>query len=181
MTSSHDEPKVVSQQLLMEFAQSAEKSPRRRRHRNLHETNDTIQRIVRAMQPDTYMQPHRHLGEAPFRLFVLLRGKIGAIFFNENGMTDGAALLDRDSGNLVIEIPGDRYFSLVSLEPNSALLEIREGPIQRDTRDRLAGFPDELDYLTQGHQSELGKRVESLLAKWKNDVATYHARANAAN
>jgi cupin fold WbuC family metalloprotein len=156
---------------LAECAAASEKSPRRRRHRNLHDTNDSIQRILRVLEPQTYMQPHRHLGEAPFRLFVLLRGRVGFVFFNENGMTESATLLHHEVGDYALEVPGDQYFSLVGLEPNSAMLEVREGPIQKDTRQHLAGFPDELEYLTQGPQSDIGRRVESLLTKWKNDVS----------
>lgn len=174
-------PRVVSQALLAECAAAAEKSPRRRRHRNLHDTSDSIQRLLRVMEPDTYMQPHRQLGEAPFRLFVLVRGSVGVVFFNENGMTEEASLLSHEGGAVAIEVPGDRYFSLLCLEPHSALIEVREGPIQKDTRQHLAGFPDELDYLTQGPGSELGRRVSSLLGKWKNDVNYYSAQTKAAN
>ena len=170
---THDQLKFISQRALDEFALAAERSPRRRRHRNLHETNDTIQRILRAMQPDTYMQPHRHLGEAPFRLFSLLKGSVGVVLFDEFGQTKNAGLLNSSKGNVLIEVPGDQYFTLVCLEKDSVLLEVREGPIQKDTRDKLSGFPDELEYLTQGPSSDLGKRVATLVAKWKNDVTYY--------
>jgi hypothetical protein len=62
------------------------------------------------------------------------------------------------------------------MEPRSALLEIREGPIQKDTRQHLPGFPGELDYLTQGPQSDMGQRVAALVAKWKNDVMYYNSQ-----
>ena len=176
--TTHDAPRLITQALLAECATAAEKSPRRRRHRNLHDTNDPIQRILRVIQPDAYMQPHRQLGEAPFRLFVLLRGRVGFVFFNETGIADSAKLLARDTDAVAIEVPGDRYFTLVALEPHSALLEVREGPIQKDTRQHLAGFPDELDFLTQGPKSDLGQRVTTLVAKWKNDVAYFVEQEN---
>lgn len=171
--SSCEDFRIVSQKLLAEFATAAEKSPRRRRHKNLHDADDAILRVVRVFQPDTYMQPHRHLGEAPFRLFTLLSGQVGVVFFDENGSTDGAILLKHSSGDVAVEVPGDKFFTLVCLEPHSAVLEIREGPIRKDSRERLAGFPDELEFLTQGQSSDLGKRVGALIAKWKADVLSF--------
>lgn len=176
--TSEDIKKIGSQELKT-FAEAAEQSPRRRKQRNLHKVEDPIQRIIRVMQPQTYMQPHRHLGEAPFRLFSLLEGRVGVIFFNENGETTDATLLSPNEGCRAVEIPGEQFFTLICLERGSALLEVREGPIQKDTREMLAGFPDEMEFLQSGGAGPIGERVQTLLQKWTDDLVKHqHVTTN---
>ncbi len=164
------EPKVISQNQLAEYALAAQSSPRKRKQRNMHDVQEPIQRIIRVLQPTTYMQPHRQLGEAPFRLFVLLKGSAGIIFFNDNGETEKASLLHGEKGNLAIEVPGSQFFSVVCLEKDTSLLEVREGPINKDTREILPGFPDELKFLTRTEGDATQISVSALLEKWKEDL-----------
>jgi cupin fold WbuC family metalloprotein len=166
---TQQEIRILSSDFLGTYTQAAQRSPRLRKQRNLHEVDEPIIRVVRAMQPRTYMQPHRHLGEAPFRLFVLLQGSIGVLYFAENGQSEEAIVLSAERGNYGIEVPGDQFFTLVCLAPDSVLLEIREGPLKKDTRETLAGFPDELDYLTRESGSDAHGRIELLLDQWKED------------
>lgn len=170
------ELRILSRDFLSTFTDAAQRSPRLRKQRNLHDVEEPIIRVIRAMQPRTYMQPHRHLGEAPFRLFVLLQGSVGALYFADSGHIDATVLLSAASGNYGIEVPGDQFFTLVCLDPDSVLLEIREGPLKKDSRETLPGFPDELEYLTQEAGSESHSRIARLVDQWKEEIL--HASAS---
>ena len=52
----------INNQLLDTLAQQASASPRKRKNHNFHpEAGDPIQRMLNALNPGTYVQPHRHI------------------------------------------------------------------------------------------------------------------------
>ena len=53
---------LIDNALLDEVCAEAAASPRRRKNRNLHPADDhPAHRLLNAMQPDSYIPPHRHL------------------------------------------------------------------------------------------------------------------------
>ena len=62
--------KIINEQLLDETQAKALQSPRLRMNYNFHERlDDPINRLLNAMEPGTYLRPHRHLN--PIRLLLL--------------------------------------------------------------------------------------------------------------
>lgn len=113
--------------LLDELAVRARASPRRRQNLNLHpRLDDPIQRLLNAGEPGSYVQPHRH-GAARWELFAVLRGRLDALFFADDGTITQRIALDAASGG-VVEIPGGLWHSLVFVAPGSIVLEIKPGP-----------------------------------------------------
>ena len=69
--------KIINEQLLDETQAKALQSPRLRMNYNFHEKlDDPINRLLNAMEPGTYLRPHRHLNPAKDEIFLLLRGKV---------------------------------------------------------------------------------------------------------
>ena len=67
--------KIINEQLLDETQAKALQSPRLRMNYNFHERlDDPINRLLNAMEPGTYLRPHRHLNPAKDEIFLLLRG-----------------------------------------------------------------------------------------------------------
>ncbi len=59
---------------LLQQSEQAANSPRLRAHRNLHpELSDPVQRLAIAMEPGTYVRPHRH--PHTFELLTALSGR----------------------------------------------------------------------------------------------------------
>ena len=53
--------KKLSEDLFQELVQKALSSPRKRTHYNLHDDlGDPVQRLCVAMEPGSYVRPHRH-------------------------------------------------------------------------------------------------------------------------
>lgn len=53
--------KLIDQALVASLHAKAKVAPRLRTHHNLHPTHeDAIQRMCMAMEPGTYVRPHRH-------------------------------------------------------------------------------------------------------------------------
>lgn len=55
---------------------------------NFHEQlDDPVNRLLNAMEPDTYIRPHRHLNPDKDEIFLLLRGKAMLFIFDNDGNT----------------------------------------------------------------------------------------------
>ena len=71
--------KQISRGQLDRLTRDAAASPRGRMNLNLHaELSDPIQRLAIAMQPETYIRPHRHLDPPKLETLSVIRGK-GAV------------------------------------------------------------------------------------------------------
>ena len=80
--------------LLDELVDAARASPRRRRNLNFHrDAQAAAQRLLNAIEPGSYVQPHRHLDPSKDETFVVLRGSFGLVLFDEAGTVVQTALL----------------------------------------------------------------------------------------
>lgn len=70
---------------LKQQSEAAANAPRLRAHRNLHpELSDPVQRLAIAMEPGTYVRPHRH--PHTFELLLPLRGRFVVLNFDDQGV-----------------------------------------------------------------------------------------------
>ena len=121
--------KIVSPKLLSELTQKAENSPRKRLNLNFHDDlADPVNRMLNAFEPGTYIQPHKHESPDKREVFVILRGSLIVVIFDETGNTVDFVLLDPIKGNYAIEIPPGVWHSVISLEPGTVVYEIKDGP-----------------------------------------------------
>jgi cupin fold WbuC family metalloprotein len=127
----------INTDLLDRVSALAKQSPRKRMNHNFHpELSDPVQRMLNALEPWTYIRPHRHAEKE--ESFVLLRGKVLAVTFNEDGTIRDHFVMSRTTGNLGVEFEEDIYHMLTSLEPDSVVYEIKEGPFIPHTEDTSA-------------------------------------------
>ncbi len=111
------------------LSEKAKQSPRKRMNFNYHkQLDDTLQRMIHAMHRGTYVQPHKHEKPDKREAFVVLRGRIAVVEFDDEGNPVNQIILDRDTGNFGVEIPSKTWHCLVALEDHSAVYEIKDGP-----------------------------------------------------
>ena len=108
------------------LAAEAAAAPRRRKNFNLHAAADyPCQRFFNALCADTYVQPHRHADAAKDETLVLLRGKLGAVIFDETGQVVSAvALLPGQTA----DVPHDTFHTWLALEDGTIFFETKAGP-----------------------------------------------------
>lgn len=137
----------LDQALFDRVAAEARALPRLRRNHNLHQETDPVQRFLNVMQPGTYVRPHRHLRRRPgagFECFVVLQGAIGVLLLDGQGEVRGREHLQAGGPLRGLQIPEAWYHTLVALEPDSVMLEIKEGPYEpTQDKDFLLSFPAE--------------------------------------
>lgn len=117
---------IIDTKLLDEVTIKAEESSRLRMNFNLHNSLDAkAQRLINVLLPGTILPIHRHKHTA--ETYILLRGKMFVVFYNEIGGQMERYLLDPVMGNYGVQIPAGQWHSIEVIEP-SAIFEVKDGP-----------------------------------------------------
>ena len=155
----------IDQDLLEQTTKGALKSPRKRMNHNFHQPEDVIQRFLNAIEPDSYIRPHRHINPDREEIFLVLKGKGAVVFFDDNGGVNNIHLLDASPGFWGVDIPGGIYHAIISIEPGSVFYEVKQGPYNPDADKGFAAWsPEEgskeaIEYLNQLRQSVIDHRL----------------------
>jgi len=119
----------IDKNLLDPVSAEANLHPRRRKNYNFHkEYSDILQRLLNAMEPLTYIQPHKHQDPDKREVFIALRGRILVVEFDETGNVSDHVILDPVNGSYGAEIPEKTYHTIVSLESGTVAYELKDGP-----------------------------------------------------
>ena len=128
--------KQITTAMLATLGQQAQASPRRRANLNLHpQLDDPIQRLAIAMEPDTYVRPHRH--PHTWEMLHPLAGRFVVLEFDEAGTVLsrtllGAAESKSDEPNLsrLLELAAGSWHAVLSLDSGAVIFEVKHGPYQ---------------------------------------------------
>lgn len=121
--------KIIDHKLLSEVTAKAKTSSRKRMNYNFHETLDAIvQRMLNALEPGTYVQPHKHETPDKVEAFIILKGKILVVEFDDVGNIIQNCILSAENGVLGAELPPRSWHCIVALEPGSVVYEVKDGP-----------------------------------------------------
>lgn len=117
---------IINDELLDKVTGKAEESPRLRMNFNFHDSLDAkAQRLINVLLPGTAIPIHRHRHTA--ETYVLLRGKMFVVFYNDLGAQIERYLLDPTIGNYGVQIPAGQWHGIEVIEP-SAIFEVKDGP-----------------------------------------------------
>jgi len=120
---------IIDRDFLEQVSSQAKASPRRRRNHNFHVSEtDTCNRLLNAIEPDSYIQPHCHHEAAKDETLIVVRGRLGVIIFDERGTVTATAVLAPAGESVGVNIPHGMYHTLVALEPGSVFFEAKAGP-----------------------------------------------------
>ncbi len=145
---------LINDSLLDALCRAAFVSPRRRKNHNFHQHYDEpCQRLLNAVDPGSYIRPHRHLTPAKPECFVLLRGRMAALIFADDGRVERLIPLSATDGCLGVDIPAGVWHTIVALASGSVFFETKPGPYQALTDKDFApwapveGSPEAEPYL----------------------------------
>lgn len=120
---------IIDDQLLDELTTKARQSPRGRMNHNLHASYDEpCQRLLNAMEPGSYVRPHRHLTPPKPECFLVVRGRLAAFIFADDGAIERVIPFSAGGATLGVDIPAGIWHAVVSLESGSAFFETKPGP-----------------------------------------------------
>lgn len=133
----------ITDQLINDVSNKAKISKRKRCNYNFHNSNDNIQRFINAIEPETYLRPHKHENPDKVEIFIILKGRVLVIEFDNNGNIVDYIILDSEKGEKGVEILPKTWHSFICMEEGSALYEIKEGPYVKETDKIFAKWAPE--------------------------------------
>ena len=153
---------LIDHALLDAVSAEAQASPRRRRNRNFHAADgDAAHRLLNAIEPGSYVAPHRHLDPAKDETMIVVRGRLGAVFFDAAGKVLQTAVLAAGGAACGVNIPHGVYHAVLGLEPGTVFFEAKAGPYMALTAaERAAWAPVE-------GEAAAGDYLQSLMAYFK--------------
>lgn len=144
---------VIDDVLLADIVEASRESPRKRIILPLHKhASDSLQRMLNALQPGSYIRPHRHAADRGESLIVL-SGNLLYLVFNEQGAVEQARCLKAGSPQFGVDIEGGIWHCFMALEPDTVLFEVKPGPYDAETDKEFAPWtpeeysPDAAEYL----------------------------------
>lgn len=144
MSKKSVEVKIIDKHTLHELSTAAAGSTRLRRNLNLHPSYaDPVQRLCNAMEPGTYVRPHRHREPDRWELFLVLSGAVAVLIFDDLGKVTKRIELAAEGPIWGIEIPEDTWHTLVALAPGTVVFECKRGPYQPLTDKNFAEWAPE--------------------------------------
>lgn len=146
--------------LLDRVSESARTSPRLRKNHNFHQNEaDISNRLLNAIEPGSYVVPHRHLDPSKDETYVVLRGRFGLVLFDESGNVTRKEVLDSAGPVFGVTISHGTFHSIVSLAPGSVFFESKAGPYSALTpEERAAWAPAENNPAADAYR----RRLEAL-------------------
>ena len=128
----------IDSDLFDHITEWARKSPRLRINFNFHELDDPANRMLNAIEQESYIRSHRHLEPPLDEAFLVLPGLGAVLLFNDHGLVERILPLCVKTCQLGADIPAGWYHTIVSLETGSVFYEVKAGPYDPK---RLKDFP----------------------------------------
>ena len=151
---------IIDNKLLNRLSLKSLESSRKRTNYNFHRSdNDLLQRMLNVVQPGSYVQPHKHESPDKREAFVILKGRMLVVLFNDSGNIIEHHILDRNSDVYGIEISPGTYHTIVALEKDTCVYEVKDGPYNPNDDKHFADWAPSEEQ-TEERQFYLKKLVD---------------------
>jgi cupin fold WbuC family metalloprotein len=149
---------VIDEQVLADLCNKARSNRRRRIILPLHKSlAATTHRMLNAIQPDSYIPPHRHLDPPKSESVIVLQGVLVVFVFDLKGNITAMHRLAHSSPQFGIDIASGLFHTFVAMVADTVIFEVKPGPYEQ-TSDKdialwapCADSPAARDYLTMLH------------------------------
>ena len=145
---------IIDRDRLDQLSRAAAESVRQRKNLNLHEDYaDPCQRLFNALEPGTYIRPHRHLDPPKAECFLAIRGRMALVVFADHGDIERVVPFGVGCNVLAVGLPAGLWHSMVALEAGSIFFETKPGPYMPHSEKDIApwapaeGTPEAIGYL----------------------------------
>ena len=152
--------RLLDLSVLEALSAEARSRPRLRMNANLHAMEDPVHRLLNALEPGSYVRPHRHLDPPKDETYLVVRGALGLLLFEETGEVASTTLLSAGpDGTFGADIPAGVFHTVVALEPGTVFFEVKVGPyVPPSGADVPSWAPPEGDPAATAWERELRAR-----------------------
>jgi cupin fold WbuC family metalloprotein len=120
---------VIGREHVAQVLHASRASERRRMILPFHKSHeDPLHRMFNALQPGTYVQPHRHLSPPKAEVFMVLAGAIDMLIFEEDGRLAQAARLEAGGASFAVDVAPGIYHAFLVRAPDTLIYEVKSGP-----------------------------------------------------
>jgi cupin fold WbuC family metalloprotein len=111
--------------------------------------------MLNAVQPDSYVRPHRHLDPPKAEAWIVLRGALVFFTFEDDGQVRDCFLLAAHGPRFGVDLAPGIYHAFLALKPDTVLYEVKPGPYAPENDKAFAawapeeGSPDAPAYLAE--------------------------------
>ena len=158
----------IDNHLIQIISEQAQSCNRQRKNYNFHKkAEDPFQRLINAIEPYSYIQPHKHENPDKREVFFVLKGRMLVVEFNNDGDIIDHIVLDALTGNMAVEIPERNWHTIISLETGSVSYECKDGPYNPDDDKNFAIWaPKEGD-------GNCNAYIDEILSKLNLKISTF--------
>ncbi|MBN1415766.1 MAG: WbuC family cupin fold metalloprotein [Bacteroidales bacterium] len=152
---------IIDKKLTDGLVRDAVNLTRKRKNHNFHRVfSDPMNRMLHAMEPETYVQPHKHEDPDKREVFVILKGRVVIVEFDDAGIITEYIILDPLTGNFGAEIQPRTWHCLIVLEKGSLVYEVKDGPYDPSDDKHFASWaPAEGDPGSEEYKRALLKQL----------------------
>jgi len=114
----------------------------------------TLHRMFNAVQPDSYVPPHRHLDPPKAEAWVILRGAVAFFTFDDQGAISECLEVRAGGDVFGVDLEPGVYHTFFALEPDTVVYEVKDGPYAPTTDKAFPAWapledtPEASGYLT---------------------------------
>ncbi|BAQ17773.1 tryptophan synthase beta chain like [Methyloceanibacter caenitepidi] len=134
----------MTEALVDEAVRQSRIAPRGRMIAPLHRSlADPVHRMINAIQPGSYVRPHRHLDPPKPEAWIVLRGRLLFVTFHDDGAIDRHLVLAAQSERFGVDLVPGRYHTVAALAPDTVIYEVKSGPYEATTDKAFAPWAPE--------------------------------------
>jgi cupin fold WbuC family metalloprotein len=121
--------------------EAARSSPRGRIIAPFHKSDaDPLHRMLNAVEPHSYIRPHRHLDPPKAEAWLVLRGSVAFFTFEDDGRVRDALELAAGSDAFGVDLAAGVYHSFIALSTGTVIYEVKPGPYRASDDKSFAPF-----------------------------------------
>src|SRR4051794_23693869 len=128
----------IDEALLDRVSSLGRGNPRKRMILRFHDHEEPLQRMLNAVEPESYVRPHRHPGEHEAETLVTLRGSVLVVRFADDGAPLDGVVAEAEGPVQGVEVPPGAWHCFIALRRGTVLFEVKRGPYDPATAKDFA-------------------------------------------
>ncbi len=125
---------IIDKDMLDSLTEKAKQSERLRMNLDMRTSQeDTSQRMLNAIEPDSILPIHRHRFST--ETVVMIRGSLKETFYNDKGEVTDIILMQAGGNCPMLQIPAGQWHTAKALESGTIIFEAKDGayvPLSKD-------------------------------------------------
>jgi len=107
---------------------------RKRMIQRVHKSDSAgVHKMFNALQPGTYIMPHRHMHPEKTETILVMSGALLFVEFEDTGEYRTHTLLQPGTEIFGVDVAPNVYHTFVALKPDTLIFEVKDGPYTTDT------------------------------------------------